>query len=98
MKPQSEAAVRAGVEAFVAGLLQAMRAEATPAQDVPERLLSIDEAAATLGVARSTLYGQLGSGRGHLHSIVVGRRRLVAASAIREFVTDRGGATDREAD
>jgi excisionase family DNA binding protein len=51
-----------------------------PRQRTRNRLLSVDEAAEALGLARSTLYRELGAGR--LPSVKIGRRRLVPASAI----------------
>ncbi|HVA86573.1 MAG TPA: helix-turn-helix domain-containing protein [Candidatus Saccharimonadales bacterium] len=79
-----EAAVRTAVDDLVAALLAAVRAEATPASAAPDRLLSIDEAASALGIGRSRLYDEIGAGR--LRSIRVGRRRLVAAGSIADFI------------
>ena len=64
-------------------LAAALREElASAAQAGPERLLDIPAAAQALGVGRTTLYGELDSGR--LRSVRVGRRRLVPSSAIAE--------------
>lgn len=82
MTPTTEAAVREAVEQLVSALLAAVRAETTPSH--PERLLSIDQAAAALGVGRSRLYGEIQAAR--LRSVKVGRRRLVPASAVGEFI------------
>jgi excisionase family DNA binding protein len=66
-------------------LVDALRAElATDPNAGPEHLLSIDEAAATLGIGRSTLYQELDAGR--IRSLKVGRRRLVPSSAIAERI------------
>jgi excisionase family DNA binding protein len=51
-------------------------------------LLAIDEASTMLGLGRSRLYAEISSGR--LRSVVVGRRRLVPASAIAEFIAAAG--------
>jgi excisionase family DNA binding protein len=56
------------------------RLRAQPRQRTRNRLMSVDEAAKALGMARSTLYRELGAGR--LPSVKIGRRRLVPASAI----------------
>ena len=73
--------------AAVAELVAALRAEvaegARPTSSLPERLLSVDEAAAVLSIGRTALYGLVGSGT--LRSVRVGRRRLIAASAITDL-------------
>lgn len=74
-------AIRAAVDGLVAALLAAV---APAPADLPDRLLSVDEAAAALSVGRSRLYGEIASGR--LRSLSVGRRRLVPASAVRAFI------------
>lgn len=79
----AEAAIRAAVDALAAALLAAV-ADAAPAADAPDRLLSVAEAADALGVGCSRLYDEISSGR--LRSIRVGRRRLIPAGAIREYV------------
>jgi excisionase family DNA binding protein len=84
MTHDSQAAVRAAIEALVAALVAAVHAEVTPSAEVPERLLSIDEAARMLGIGRSRLYEEIGSGR--CRSLKVGRRRLVPSSAISDYV------------
>ena len=68
--------------AALAELAEALRAEvrAELATPPPERLLSVDEAAARLGVGRSMVYGELAAGR--LRSVKIGRRRLVPTSAV----------------
>lgn len=95
-----EAAVRAAALAELVGaILAAVTVEA--GADTPDRLLSVDEAATMLGIGRSALYGEIAAGR--LHSIKVGRRRLVPAAAIRDFIyiaadpdRDSGSAASRE--
>lgn len=78
-----EAAIRAAVDELVAALLAAVTA-AAPVGDAPDRLLDIDSAAAMLGIGRSRLYDEIGAGR--LRSIKVGRRRLVPAGAIADYI------------
>lgn len=69
--------------AAITELVAAIRAEAQPASP-PDRLLSVEDAAAILGVGRSMAYAEIGSGR--LRSVKVGRRRLVPASAVAAFI------------
>jgi excisionase family DNA binding protein len=74
--------------AAVAELVTALREEAgATALDAPDRLLSIDEARDALGIGRSLLFGEIGAGR--LRSVRVGRRRLIPAGAIAEYVASR---------
>ena len=89
MTPAAEARVRQAVADLADALLAALReSEALPAG--PDRLLSVDEAARALGLGRSITYGELSSGR--LRSLRVGRRRLVPATAIAEFIETNGTA------
>ncbi|MGD0862503.1 MAG: excisionase family DNA-binding protein [Candidatus Limnocylindrales bacterium] len=88
MTPQHEAAIQAATEQLVAALLAAVRAEAAATEAAPDRLLSVGQAAAMLGLGRSALYGQLEAGR--LRSLRVGRRRLVPAGAVRDFIEGAG--------
>lgn len=81
MTPAHEAAIRTAVESLVAAILAAVPAEAAP--DAPDRLLSLGEAAALLGIGRTRLYAELDAGR--LRSLKVGRRRLVPSSAIAAY-------------
>ena len=50
----------------------------------PDRLLSVDEAAAQLGIGRSMLYDLIAAQR--IRSIRVGRRRLLASGAITDYI------------
>jgi excisionase family DNA binding protein len=74
------------LEAALAELVTALREEVASgaAPTPPERLLSVGEAAATLGISRTTAYGEIGAGR--LRTIAVGRRRLVSSSAVADFI------------
>ena len=78
-----EAAGQEAVQKLAAALLAAARADISDPAG-PDRLLSVAEAAHQLGIGRSRLYAELGAGR--LRSLRVGRRRLVPASAVDEFV------------
>lgn len=53
------------------------------AEEMP-RLLSVPETCRLLGVGRSSLYGMMASGK--VHSVKIGRRRLVPREAVDEFV------------
>lgn len=83
MTPDHEGAIRAAVGELVGALLAAIT-EAAPIGGAPDRLLDIESASAMLGIGRSRLYDEIGAGR--LRSIKVGRRRLVPAKAIADFI------------
>ena len=84
-----ESAIRSAVDALVAALVAATE---TPATDAPERLLSVGEAGALLGLrSRSTVAGLIASGQ--LRSIRLGRRRLIPSSAVRELIDRPEAAT-----
>jgi excisionase family DNA binding protein len=53
--------------------------------DVPARLLSIIAAAKALGVSRNTVFALLSSGK--LGYVRIGRRRLVPADTIENFIS-----------
>lgn len=72
----------AALQELVAAIRDEVRREATAAAGAPDRLLSIPEAAAVMGIGRTALYGELTAGR--MRSLKVGRRRLVPSSAITE--------------
>jgi excisionase family DNA binding protein len=74
----------AAVAELAEALAEAVRMEAASSPATPDRLLSVDEGAAMLGIGRSVLYAEIGAGR--LRSLRVGRRRLVPGSAIREYI------------
>ena len=77
---------------LVDALREEVRAEAEAGLRAPDRLLSVDEASAMLGIQRSKLYGLMGSDSGALRSVKVGRRRLVPAAAVAEFVAQAADA------
>jgi excisionase family DNA binding protein len=86
MTPEQER-VRVAVEQLVAALVAAARAGAAPEADAPERLHDLRSAAARLSVGRSFLYDEIAAGR--LQTLKCGRRRLVAESAIRDYIASR---------
>jgi excisionase family DNA binding protein len=80
MTPRVQAAMAELIEA----LAEAVREEAATVPAPPDRLLSVVEAAELLGIGRSRLYTEIGNGR--LRTVTSGRRRLVPAGALAEFV------------
>jgi excisionase family DNA binding protein len=84
MMPDHEAAIQAATEALVAALLAAVRDEGATREEPADRLLSIPEAAAMLSLGRSAVYDEIAAGR--LHSVKVGRRRLVPSRAIAAYI------------
>ena len=81
--------------AELAAAIQAeVRAEVETAAPACDRLLSIDEAAEAFWLGRSLLYGEITAGR--VRSVKIGRRRLVPAGEIAEFIrrTQRALPTD----
>lgn len=84
----TDEAIRAAVDALADAVIAAIRAEAAAAREpASDRLMSIDEAAAALGIGRSHLYAEIGAGR--LRSLTSGRRRLVPSSAVTEYIERR---------
>lgn len=83
MTDRLDAAFRELIEA----LREELRQEADAAPRAPDRLMSIPEAATTLGLGRTATYGEIGAGR--LRSVKVGRRRLVPATAVRDYIAER---------
>jgi excisionase family DNA binding protein len=75
------------VSELVEALREELRTEAEVGPRALDRLLSIDEAATTLGIGRTATYGELQAGR--LRSVKVGRRRLVPASAVSQYIAER---------
>jgi excisionase family DNA binding protein len=77
----------AAVTELVAALRDEIATERRPSERVPDRLLSIEQAARALGIGRTALYSEIGAG--HIRSVKVGRRRLVPSSAITEVAAGR---------
>jgi excisionase family DNA binding protein len=75
------------VSELIEALREEARTEAAAVPRAPDRLLSIDEAAATLGIGRSLAYALIGSGG--LRTLKVGRRRLVVSSAVPDEIARR---------
>jgi excisionase family DNA binding protein len=77
------------LEAALVELAAAIRAEIAvrPDNDAPERLYGIPEAAALLSCGRSLVYTEMQAGR--LRALHVGRRVLIPASAIRDYIASR---------
>jgi excisionase family DNA binding protein len=75
----TEQRIRDLVDRLAAAIADQLRAESDA---LPDRLLSIDEAAAALGIGRTSLYQAMATGR--VRSVHVGRRRLIPSSAIAE--------------
>ena len=63
-------------------------------QGGPIYLFSISQAARACGVGRSTIYNELNSGR--LHSLRVGRRRLIPARSINKWLEDLAANDNRD--
>lgn len=59
--------------------------ETTAGNPQPKILLSVEEAAAALGIHRATVYDLLA--KGHLASVRIGRRRLIARRTLEDFVS-----------
>lgn len=78
----------ARLEAAVAELVEALRDEVHTEPAGPDQLLSVNEAASSLGIGRSAVYGLLSSGA--LRSLRIGDRRLVPTGAIRSYIEQAG--------
>lgn len=80
------ARLAAAVSELVEALREELRQEADAAPRTPDRLLSIPEAAEAMSIGRTTLYGLIGQGR--IRTVRAGRRVLVPANAIAEYVRE----------
>jgi excisionase family DNA binding protein len=76
--------LEAALAELAAALLEELRAS-PPASPLPDRLLSIEEAAQQLGIGRTLMYSELRSGR--LASVKLGRRRLVPRAALGRYTS-----------
>ena len=79
--------VAAALAELVEALAEAVRLEVGSDPAAPDRLLDVEGAAAALSLGRSLIYGEIQAGR--LRSIKVGRRRLIPAAAIAEYIAER---------
>ena len=68
---------------LAAAIRQELRAATVPA-DRPAPLMSVEEAADLIGCGRTRLYEEIS--RGRLQTLKIGRRRLVPATALRDYV------------
>jgi excisionase family DNA binding protein len=84
----------AAEDALAAAIRDLVRAEVAAAmaerEGGPVALLSVEQAAARLGLGRSVTYGLVM--RGDLRSFRVGRRRLVPADAVGDYIAAQGAA------
>lgn len=72
---------------LAAAIRAEVRDELEEARTAPARLLNVDEARSLLGLGRSAFYSEVLAGR--LRTVKVGRRRLVPADAIAEYIASR---------
>ena len=86
MTPAAELKVRQAVEALVEAIVEAV-SDQQPDPNTAPRLYGAEEAAAQLGIGRTAVFAEIAAGR--LRSVTVGRRRLIPASALVEFIRDR---------
>jgi excisionase family DNA binding protein len=81
MTPDAEQRIRDAAARFAEELIAAVGD--VEARGAPDRLLSVAEAAKTLGIGRTRLYAELQAGR--VRSVRSGRRRLVPSSTLADF-------------
>jgi excisionase family DNA binding protein len=72
----------AAMAELIEALREELRSETRP--PAPDRLLDVDEASSALGIGRSKAYDLIAAGE--LHSVKVGRRRLVPAASIATYI------------
>ena len=75
------------IQQLVTETVRAELARQAPAAGAPDRLYSIAESCAAMGVKRSRLYVELDAGR--LRSLHSGRRRLIPGEAITAWIAER---------
>ena len=80
----------AALSELVEALREELRTEAEASPRAPDRLLDVEEAAATLGLGRTSVYVEIAAGR--LRSLRVGRRRLIPAASITAYIAERQDA------
>jgi excisionase family DNA binding protein len=88
MTPTAEHEIRRALQDLADALTRAIEQQ-PPLPRQAERLYSIEETSELTGLGRTVLYREMGAG-GRLRSIKVGRRRLVAATAITDFIEAAG--------
>ena len=74
------------VQAAVAELVAALRAEMAAPASAPPELLDVSEAARRAGIGRSLMYDLIG--RGSVRSVKIGRLRRIPADAIAALATN----------
>jgi excisionase family DNA binding protein len=85
--------LEAAVSELVAAITEQVRTDLRDGG--PPVLLSVDEAARRLGIGRTALYGAIR--RGHLRTVLVGRRRLVPVDGLAEFAGNGADGCDGRA-
>jgi excisionase family DNA binding protein len=78
------AQIGAGLDQLKAALATERLGAEAQLRTPPVQLLAVAEAAARLGVGRTTVYELLSAGQ--IRSVKVGRRRLIPATALAEYV------------
>lgn len=81
------AQIGAGLDQLMAALATDSLGAEAQLRTPPVQLLAVAEAAARLGVGRTTVYELITAGE--IRSVKVGRRRLIPATALNEYVTER---------
>ena len=81
MNADAEARIRQAVAELADAIVAAVDDGPSPA---PDRLLSINEAAEATSLGRSKVYSLISTGE--LRSLRIGRRRVIPASAVAEFI------------
>ena len=81
MTPEHAARIRGACDALGDALIAAMSESSTA--PMPDRLLSVEEAAEAIGVTRSTLYEHV---LPQLKTVRVGRRVLIPSRAVDDYI------------
>jgi len=90
MTATAEHEIRRALQDLADALTRAIEQQPPPTRRA-ERLYSLKQTSEITGLGRTTLLGEIGAAR--LRSIKVGRRRLVSASAIRDFIEAAEGGS-----
>lgn len=76
---------QAGVDGILNALAVALRDRTTDPTEEPDKVMTVDEAAHTMGVSRSMVYTLMR--RGELGSVMIGSRRLVLVASINLLIS-----------